>query len=139
MGVTSTASQRQVRTNLELGADIVLSNLTRGSKIFTTEAAEEHREINKRVVQELNKSCHKFGREHIHPFFSAFPVVNVLNDRFIADMKKKILLSWSSGKDCAWALHVWRLQGKYEVAGLLTTFNSAFDRVAMHSTRRALV
>jgi hypothetical protein len=29
MGVTSTGSQRQARTNLELGADIVLSNLTR--------------------------------------------------------------------------------------------------------------
>lgn len=54
-------------------------------------------------------------------------------------MKKKILLSWSSGKDSAWALHVLRQQGKYEIAGLLTTMNSAFDRVAMHSTRRALV
>jgi uncharacterized protein (TIGR00290 family) len=54
-------------------------------------------------------------------------------------MKKKILLSWSSGKDSAWALHVLRQQNQYEVAGLLTTMNSAFDRVAMHSTRRALV
>jgi uncharacterized protein (TIGR00290 family) len=54
-------------------------------------------------------------------------------------MKKKALLSWSSGKDSAWALHVLRQQGQYEVTGLLTTINSAFDRVAMHSTRRALV
>lgn len=54
-------------------------------------------------------------------------------------MKKKILLSWSSGKDSAWALHVLRQQNQYEIAGLLTTMNSAFDRVAMHSTRRALV
>jgi uncharacterized protein (TIGR00290 family) len=54
-------------------------------------------------------------------------------------MKKKILLAWSSGKDSAWALHVLRQQGQYEVAGLMTTINSAFDRVAMHSTRRALV
>ena len=54
-------------------------------------------------------------------------------------MKKKILLSWSSGKDCAWTLHVLRQQGEYEVAGLLTTMNSAFDRVAMHGTRRALL
>ena len=52
---------------------------------------------------------------------------------------KKILLSWSSGKDSAWALQVLRQQGEHEVAGLLTTINSAFDRVAMHSTRRALV
>src|SRR5258707_3895170 len=54
-------------------------------------------------------------------------------------MKKKVLLSWSSGKDSAWALHVLRQQGEYEIAGLVTTINSAFDRVAMHSTRRALV
>jgi len=52
---------------------------------------------------------------------------------------KKIWLSWSSGKDSAWALHVLRQQGEYEIAGLLTTINSAFDRVAMHGTRRALV
>ena len=50
---------------------------------------------------------------------------------------KKLLLSWSSGKDSAWALQVLREHGQYEVAGLLTTINSAFDRVAMHGTRRA--
>jgi uncharacterized protein (TIGR00290 family) len=54
-------------------------------------------------------------------------------------MKKKVLLAWSSGKDSAWALHVLRQQGQYEIAGLMTTLNTAFDRVAMHSTRRALV
>ncbi|MGZ7074152.1 MAG: ATP-binding protein, partial [Candidatus Angelobacter sp.] len=52
-------------------------------------------------------------------------------------MKKKILLAWSSGKDSAWALHVLRQQNQYEIAGLMTTLNAAFDRVAMHSTRRA--
>src|SRR3954447_6745014 len=44
-------------------------------------------------------------------------------------------LSWSSGKDSAWALHTLRQQGTYDVVGLLTTVNSAFDRVAMHGTR----
>jgi uncharacterized protein (TIGR00290 family) len=53
--------------------------------------------------------------------------------------KTKILLSWSSGKDSAWALHLLRQQPQYEIAGLVTTINSAFDRVAMHSTRRSLV
>jgi uncharacterized protein (TIGR00290 family) len=53
--------------------------------------------------------------------------------------KIKLLLSWSSGKDSAWALHLLRQQPQYEIAGLVTTFNQAFDRVAMHSTRRALV
>lgn len=54
-------------------------------------------------------------------------------------MKKKVLLSWSSGKDSAWALHVLRQKNECEISGLLTTINSAFDRVAMHSTRRVLV
>jgi len=52
--------------------------------------------------------------------------------------KPKLLLSWSSGKDSAWALHVLRGRGEYEVAGLFTTFNAEFDRVAMHGVRREL-
>jgi uncharacterized protein (TIGR00290 family) len=52
---------------------------------------------------------------------------------------KRILVSWSSGKDSAWTLHVLRRQGDYEIVGLLTTFNEAADRVAMHAVRRELV
>jgi uncharacterized protein (TIGR00290 family) len=52
---------------------------------------------------------------------------------------KRILLSWSSGKDSAWTLKVLRQQAEYEIAGLLTTFNEAADRVAMHGVRRSLV
>jgi uncharacterized protein (TIGR00290 family) len=52
---------------------------------------------------------------------------------------KKILVSWSSGKDSAWALHILRQSGEYEIAGLLTTVNAAFDRVAMHGTRREVL
>jgi uncharacterized protein (TIGR00290 family) len=52
---------------------------------------------------------------------------------------KRILLSWSSGKDSAWTLHILRQHPDYELAGLLTTFNQAFDRVAMHGVRRVLV
>jgi uncharacterized protein (TIGR00290 family) len=54
-------------------------------------------------------------------------------------VKRKLLLSWSSGKDSAWALHCLQQSGEYQLAGLLTTLNAAFDRVAMHSTRRALL
>ena len=49
----------------------------------------------------------------------------------------KVLLSWSSGKDSAWTLHVLRQRGEVEVVGLLTTINSHFQRVAMHGTRQA--
>lgn len=52
---------------------------------------------------------------------------------------KRILLSWSSGKDSAWSLHVLRQRGEYEVVGLLTTFNEEAGRVAMHAVRRELV
>ena len=54
-------------------------------------------------------------------------------------MARRVLLSWSSGKDSAWSLHVLRQQHDLEVVGLLTTFNEAAGRVAMHAVRRALV
>lgn len=51
----------------------------------------------------------------------------------------RILLSWSSGKDSAWALHLLRQRSDCEIVGLLTTLNSEFDRVAMHGTRRSVL
>lgn len=52
--------------------------------------------------------------------------------------KQRAVISWSSGKDSAWTLHVLRQQ-EYEICGLLTTLNTEFDRVAMHGTRRSLL
>ena len=52
---------------------------------------------------------------------------------------KRVLLSWSSGKDSAWALYLLRRDPAVEVAGLLTTINAEFDRVAMHGTRRSVL
>jgi uncharacterized protein (TIGR00290 family) len=52
---------------------------------------------------------------------------------------KRVLLSWSSGKDSAWALHVLRQQPDIELVGLLTSLNSEFQRVAMHSTRLSVL
>jgi uncharacterized protein (TIGR00290 family) len=51
----------------------------------------------------------------------------------------KTWLSWSSGKDSAWSLHVLRQGGQAEVTRLFTTVNAAFDRVAMHAVRRTLL
>ncbi len=53
--------------------------------------------------------------------------------------RPKAWLSWSSGKDSAWALHAVRQSGEVEIVGLLTTINRAFARVAMHGVREALV
>lgn len=52
---------------------------------------------------------------------------------------KRVLLSWSSGKDSAWALHLLRRDADVEVCGLVTTLNTEFDRVAMHGVRRAVL
>ena len=52
--------------------------------------------------------------------------------------RPRVLLSWSSGKDSAWALHVLQRSGDVDVVGLLTTFNEEADRVAMHAVRRRL-
>jgi uncharacterized protein (TIGR00290 family) len=57
----------------------------------------------------------------------------------LSEPHPRVLLAWSSGKDSAWALHVLRQAGEVEVVALLTTFNQAFDRVAMHAVRRSLV
>jgi uncharacterized protein (TIGR00290 family) len=52
---------------------------------------------------------------------------------------KRVLLSWSSGKDSAWALHLLRRDPGIELCGLLTTLNEQFQRVAMHGTRRSVL
>jgi uncharacterized protein (TIGR00290 family) len=54
-------------------------------------------------------------------------------------MAEKAMLSWSSGKDSAWALHVLRQQNELEIVGLLTTLNQQFERVAMHAVRAQLL
>lgn len=54
-------------------------------------------------------------------------------------MTTKALLSWSSGKDSAWALHALRRDPSIEVVGLLTTINRLAGRVAMHAVREALL
>ena len=50
-----------------------------------------------------------------------------------------LLLSWSGGKDAAWALHALRGMPGVEVVGLLTTVTSEYERIAMHGIRRDLL
>lgn len=45
------------------------------------------------------------------------------------------LLSWSGGKDAAWALHVLRQRGDVEVVGLLSTITKGFERISMQGIR----
>lgn len=53
--------------------------------------------------------------------------------------RPKAWLSWSSGKDSAWALHATRLRGDVEIVSLFTTVNSTHARVAMHAVRESLL
>ena len=47
----------------------------------------------------------------------------------------KCLVSWSSGKDSAWMVHVLRQRGDVDIGALLTTINEPAQRVAMHAVR----
>jgi len=53
--------------------------------------------------------------------------------------RRRLWLSWSSGKDSAWSLHLLRRRGEYEVVALLTTLNDGAKRVAMHAVRETLL
>jgi uncharacterized protein (TIGR00290 family) len=50
-------------------------------------------------------------------------------------MRTPVLLSWSGGKDAAWALHVLRRDDEVEVVGLITTITAGYDRIAMQGIR----
>ena len=46
-----------------------------------------------------------------------------------------VLVSWSSGKDSAWAFHTLRQEPEsYAVKGVFTTVTESFQRVSIHST-----
>lgn len=46
-----------------------------------------------------------------------------------------LLLSWSGGKDAAWALQVLRQRDDVEVIGLLTSITADYERIAMQGIR----
>ena len=55
------------------------------------------------------------------------------------EIRPKAAVSWSSGKDSAYALFRTIESGNYEVVALLTTVTSTYDRISMHGVRRALL
>ncbi|MGH8278687.1 MAG: ATP-binding protein [Gammaproteobacteria bacterium] len=50
-----------------------------------------------------------------------------------------VVLSWSGGKDCAFALHVLKQNAHYQVVGLLTAVNQHYGRISMHGVREVLL
>jgi diphthamide synthase (EF-2-diphthine--ammonia ligase) len=53
--------------------------------------------------------------------------------------RPKALISWSSGKDSAFALHEVRRSGQFEVVGALTTVTETFGRVSIHGVRQEIL
>ncbi len=54
-------------------------------------------------------------------------------------MKEKIAVSWSGGKDSAFALHKLLLSGRYEVDSLLTSVTEGYQRISIHGVRESLL
>ena len=53
--------------------------------------------------------------------------------------RPKALISWSSGKDSAFALHEIRRAGEFDVVGALTTVTETFERVSIHGVRQEIL
>ena len=53
--------------------------------------------------------------------------------------RPRALISWSSGKDSAYALHEVRSAGAFEVVGALTTVTETFERVSIHGVRQEIL
>ncbi len=54
-------------------------------------------------------------------------------------MGKKTIINWSSGKDSAWVLHKLNQGNEFDVVGLMTVVNHAYQRVTMHAVRTELL
>jgi uncharacterized protein (TIGR00290 family) len=85
-----------------------------------------------RIVRHTHVECYSIGSEQYPNLF------NTRNRKKLVK-PKQTLLSWSSGKDSAWALHVLRQQPHIQIVGLVTTVNEAYQRVAMHAVRLELL
>jgi uncharacterized protein (TIGR00290 family) len=53
--------------------------------------------------------------------------------------RPKALISWSSGKDSAFALHEAMQAGEFEIVGALTTVTETFGRVSIHGVRQEIL
>jgi uncharacterized protein (TIGR00290 family) len=54
-------------------------------------------------------------------------------------VRKRVVLSWSGGKDSALALDALFRDPAVEVVGLLTSVTSGYDRISVHGVRRSML
>lgn len=66
-------------------------------------------------------------------------VVKVVAGIVRMGLKKKVTISWSGGKDSAFALYKILASGEYDVAGLHTVINTETKRVGLHGVREELI
>jgi uncharacterized protein (TIGR00290 family) len=57
----------------------------------------------------------------------------------VTPTRSKALISWSSGKDSAFALHEVLRAGEFDVVGALTTVTETFGRVSIHGVRQEIL
>jgi uncharacterized protein (TIGR00290 family) len=57
----------------------------------------------------------------------------------LTELRPKALISWSSGKDSAFALDEVRRAGEFAVVGALTTVTETFGRVSIHGVREEIL
>jgi len=57
----------------------------------------------------------------------------------VTEAATPVLLSWSGGKDSAWALHALRGDPRWQVRALFTTVTSGYERVSIHGLRREVL
>jgi uncharacterized protein (TIGR00290 family) len=62
-----------------------------------------------------------------------------MNVKLKVDNVKKVLFSWSGGKDSALALHELRKTKSYKISALLTTITEDYDRTSIHGVQRILI
>jgi uncharacterized protein (TIGR00290 family) len=55
------------------------------------------------------------------------------------EAKKRVVLSWSGGKDSALALESLRNGSEFDVVALLTSVTRGYDRISVHGVRRSLL
>ena len=62
-----------------------------------------------------------------------------MSARQLKRSRPKALISWSSGKDSAFALHEVRRSDEFDVVGALTTVTETFERVSIHGVRQEIL
>lgn len=54
-------------------------------------------------------------------------------------MPERLIISWSGGKDCSFALYEIKQNPQYEIVGLFSTINEKSGKINLHETGKSLI